>query len=54
VWLRDEGSRNHTFVADEQISEEVEVEPGSDLRFGHLEARLTLVEDPAGDEEEAG
>ncbi len=53
VWLRDEGSRNHTFVADEQISEEVEIEPGSDLRFGLLEARLSLVEDLAGEQEEA-
>ena len=42
VWLRDEGSRNHTFVGDRQISEEVEIEPGSELRFGRLQAQLRL------------
>ena len=42
VWVRDEGSRNHTFVGDDEISEEVELEPGSELRFGRLAARLTL------------
>jgi pSer/pThr/pTyr-binding forkhead associated (FHA) protein len=50
VWLRDEGSRNHTFVAGEPIAEEVEVRSGSELHFGRLEARLLL---PAvGGEEE--
>ena len=52
VWLRDEGSRSHTFVAGERISDEVELEPGSELRFGRLEARLALAE-PAADEEGA-
>ena len=50
VWLRDEGSRNHTYVAGEQISEEVELEPGSELRFGRLEARLIRAAGAAGEE----
>ena len=49
--MRDEGSRNHTFVADRQISEEVEVEPGSELRFGRLEARLRRVGEGAAEED---
>ncbi|MFQ5349391.1 MAG: FHA domain-containing protein, partial [Thermoanaerobaculia bacterium] len=52
VWLRDEGSRNHTFVGDEEISEETEIAAGGELRFGRLEARLLFV-GPAGSEEEA-
>ncbi len=40
VWLRDEGSRNHTYVAGEAIAGEVEIEPGSELRFGRLRARV--------------
>jgi len=51
VWVRDDGSRNHTFVAGEEISEEVELEPGSELRFGRLEVRLSLAEAAAGEEE---
>ena len=51
VWLRDEGSRNHTFVAGEQIDGEVELAPGSELRFGRLAARLTLAADEPGDPE---
>ena len=46
VWLRDEDSRNHTFVGEEEISEEVEIQPGAELRFGRLRARLV-----AGDAE---
>ncbi len=51
VWLRDEGSRNHTFVGGEEISGEVEIEPASELRFGRLEARLYLTGPVAGEEE---
>lgn len=40
VWLRDEGSRNHTYVDDEEIAGEVEVQPGAELRFGSVRARL--------------
>ena len=51
VWVRDEGSRNHTFVGDRQVSGEVEIEPGAELRFGRLEVRLRL--EAAQAEEEA-
>ena len=51
VWLRDEGSRNHTYVADEEISDEVEIEPGTALRFGRLQARLSATELTGGEEE---
>ena len=44
VWVRDEGSRNHTWVGDREISEEVELEPGSELRFGRLVARLVAAD----------
>lgn len=49
VWVRDEGSRNHTFVDGEEITEEVELTVGSELRFGLLQARL--VAGPPGQEE---
>jgi pSer/pThr/pTyr-binding forkhead associated (FHA) protein len=49
VWVRDEGSRNHTYVGDQQISEEVELQVGSELHFGRLAARL--VSATAGAEE---
>ena len=48
VWLRDEGSRNHTYVGDEEVSDEVEIVPGSELRFGRLRARLVVAAE-AGD-----
>lgn len=51
VWLRDEGSRNHTFVGGEEIAEEVEIEPGSEIRFGRLEVRLIHGAADAGREE---
>jgi pSer/pThr/pTyr-binding forkhead associated (FHA) protein len=50
VWLRDEGSRNHTFVGGEQITGEVELEAGSELRFGTIEALLSR---PGGGGEQA-
>ena len=40
VTVRDEGSRNHTFVDDRQVEAETPVEPGQTIRFGQLEARL--------------
>ncbi|MEE8523484.1 MAG: FHA domain-containing protein [Thermoanaerobaculia bacterium] len=44
VTVRDLGSRNHTFVQDERIDGEVEIEVGARLRFGGVEARLTVAE----------
>ena len=40
VTLRDEGSRNHTFLDGEQIEGEVELRPGAQLRFGSAKALL--------------
>ena len=42
VRLRDEGSRNRTFLAGEEVESEVEVKPGSQIRFGVVEAILVL------------
>ena len=43
VTVRDLGSRNHTYLEDEQIDGEIEVEPGARLRFGSVEARLVVL-----------
>ena len=40
VLVRDEGSRNHTFVDGEQIEKEVAVSVGTKIVFGRVEARL--------------
>lgn len=40
IWVRDEGSRNKTFVAGEAITAEVELTAGARLRFGTLAARV--------------
>ena len=40
VTVRDEGSRNHTFVDGEQIDAETAVKPGSVVHFGRIAARL--------------
>ena len=40
VLVRDEDSRNHTFVSGDRIDEEREVAPGTSIVFGRLEARL--------------
>lgn len=40
VMVRDEGSRNHTFVDGEQIEKEVAVSVGTKIVFGRVEARL--------------
>lgn len=40
VWIRDEGSSNHTYVGGRQVEGEVELEPGAEIRFGQLVARL--------------
>ena len=45
VRVRDEGSRNHTFVEGEKIQGEVKVELGVLLRFGSTEARLMVLEE---------
>ncbi len=52
VWVRDEGSRNHTFVDGREITGETELAVGAELRFGHLVARLGLAQPPAGGGEE--
>jgi pSer/pThr/pTyr-binding forkhead associated (FHA) protein len=54
VWLRDEGSRNHTYVADEEVTDEVEIDAGSELRFGRLRARLVAAEPTGGEAAAAG
>ncbi len=40
VTVRDLGSRNQTFVDDQRVDEEVDVTPGSVMRFGALAATL--------------
>lgn len=40
LWLRDRGSRNHTFVDDRRLDAEVEITADSRLRFGTVEARI--------------
>ena len=40
VRVRDEGSRNHTFLDGEQLTTEVELSVGSILHFGRVPARL--------------
>ena len=42
VALRDEGSRNHTYVNGEKLKSEVEVRPGAQLRFGSAKALLVV------------
>jgi pSer/pThr/pTyr-binding forkhead associated (FHA) protein len=44
VTVRDLGSRNRTFVDDEEVDGQVEVRVGARLRFGGVEARLTAIE----------
>lgn len=48
--VQDLGSRNQTFVAGRPISKPVELRPGTEMRFGALEARVSDVdgwEDPS-------
>lgn len=40
IWLRDEGSSNHSYVGGERLSGEASLEVGARIRFGSLEARL--------------
>lgn len=47
VLVRDEESRNHTFVGGKQVDGEVPVGVGSVLHFGRLEARLGRSDDDA-------
>ena len=49
VTVRDEGSRNHTFLDGEKVSEERPVQPGARLRFGSAEGRLVVAEATRGD-----
>jgi pSer/pThr/pTyr-binding forkhead associated (FHA) protein len=45
VLVRDEGSRNQTFVGGKRIDQEVEVPVGEQIVFGRLEARLVSTAD---------
>jgi len=49
VFLRDEGSLNHTFLNRVQIEREAPVKPGDILHFSKIEARL-IADDGAGDQ----
>ena len=40
VWVKDLGSRNHTYVQGSTVVKEMEVAPETPLRFGTVEARL--------------
>jgi pSer/pThr/pTyr-binding forkhead associated (FHA) protein len=40
VFVKDLGSRNHTFVGKQTAVAEIEIQPGTPLRFGNVEARL--------------
>ncbi|MDZ7359891.1 MAG: FHA domain-containing protein [candidate division KSB1 bacterium] len=40
VFVKDLGSRNHTFVGMQTAMAEIEIQPGTPLRFGNVEARL--------------
>jgi pSer/pThr/pTyr-binding forkhead associated (FHA) protein len=42
VTVRDEGSRNHTFLGGERIEGEMEISPGTQLRFGSAKALLVV------------
>lgn len=46
VTVRDLGSRNHTFVNDVRVDDEVEIKPGTKLQFGSLGATLIVGEAP--------
>jgi pSer/pThr/pTyr-binding forkhead associated (FHA) protein len=41
VFVKDLGSKNHTFIDNKKIVGDVEVRPGTEIIFGLLEARLT-------------
>jgi FHA domain len=40
LFIKDAGSRNHTFVNHERVLSRVEVKPGDNLRFGWVEAMV--------------
>lgn len=48
VKVRDEDSRNHTFINGEEITEEIAVEVGATIVFGRLEARLVAAPSSGG------
>ena len=41
IFIKDLGSKNHTFVNDNKIESEVNIQPDSSIRFGEIEAMLT-------------
>ena len=55
VWVRDEGSHNHTYLDSEELTDERRVEPGQWLSFGSIEARLVEAGEPSdGGDGESG
>jgi pSer/pThr/pTyr-binding forkhead associated (FHA) protein len=40
ILLKDLGSRNHTFVDDQTVISEMEIQPGANLAFGKVEGQL--------------
>ncbi len=40
IVLKDLGSRNHTFVDDQTVMSEIEIQPGASLGFGKVEGQL--------------
>ena len=40
VWIKDLQSKNKTFIERKEVEEEIELEPGSKIRFGGVEAKL--------------
>jgi pSer/pThr/pTyr-binding forkhead associated (FHA) protein len=46
VFVKDLGSRNHTFVGKQTAVAEIEIQPDTSLRFGNVEARLIRAVQP--------
>ena len=40
VWIKDLKSKNKTLINRKEVKEEIELEPGSKIRFGGLRAKL--------------
>ena len=40
VRVKDLGSKNHTFIGDEQLTSETEIQPGTAITFGSVKAVL--------------
>jgi len=45
VFIKDLGSKNHTFVEKKKIESEVEIQPNTKIRFGTVEAKLLAKKD---------